>query len=446
MVRIGIIIALLWLCFTGKAQKVDAFAQAKSNRSSVLLEQPLKVTVTVFTATWFTQPLQIENLQVDGAFVQSFKQTQSAIKYVGKKKFAALEFYYIVFPYRDGELEFPALNIITETPAVGDFKGKQVKLTTKALKINVKPIPKDADAEHWLVASNARISGKWNQSINSLQVGDVLKRSITISANGTLPSFIDEPQIDDVPFGNIYRSEPKYFDDRDNKSVNGRRIDTYSYLLEKKGAFTIPEVELTWYNPYVGKFYKRKLPEVKINIVENADMASLVSLRDSLNALNPVLVNEELRQEEEADFKKWAWLAVCGILGLFMIYIITKIGVKISASIKSKKAQYKNSEAFWFKKLMSESDEKAFLKVIYQWLDHSGFKMKNKTISRFVEENKSAHESFQKLKKNNYSKESPQTIKLNEVKSDTKILRERYKAYVTLADVKTSSLINEINP
>ncbi len=446
MVKIGIIIGLLWVCFVGKAQSIDAFAQAKSNRSSVLVEQPIKVTVTVFTATWFTQPLQIENLQVEGAFVQSFKQTQSAIKYVAKKKYAALEFYYIVFPYRDGELEFPALNIITETPAEGDFKGKRVTLNTKALKINVKPIPKDADEEHWLVASNARISGKWNQNINSIQVGDVLKRTITISANGTLPSFIDEPQIDDVPFGNIYTSEPKYLDDRDNKSVNGRRIDTYSYLLEKEGEFTIPEVELTWYNPYVGKFYKRKLSEVKINIAENADMASLVSLRDSLNALNPIVSNETLASEEEPNYKYWILRGIYLVIGLVVLSILILISKNILRSIKRRRASFKNSEAFWFKKLMKQANEKAFLKVIYQWLDHSDRKNMDNTLKGFSRGNETLNKSLSKLKKNAYSEVMSQEVNISKLKSDIRTQRNNHIKDGEQNLNKPPYLSTEINP
>lgn len=447
MVRLHIVIGLLLICFCGKSQNIDAFARTQSNRSSVYVEQAIKVSVSVYTATWFTQPLQIENLQIEGAFVQSFKRTQSAIKYINRKKYATLEFYYIVFPYKDGELEFPALNIIAETPPEGDYRGRQVTLTTKPLKLNVKPIPKGANTGQWLVTSDARISERWNTNLTKLQVGDVLNRTITISANGTLPSFIDEPIIEQVPFGNIYSSETKYIDDRDNQSVNGRRIDSYSYLLEKEGEFIIPEVKLTWYNPYVGKYYNRKLPEVKISIVENTDLTALVRLRDSLNALNPILAGETEKGEVTLDFSDWIWRGLYIVLALVCFYFIFRLIAKLYDLIKGRKEIYRNSELYWFNKFIKQSDKQSFLVLMYQWIDRFDSLVKKKTIKSFVENNKQASLAFQALKENNYSaKKSTTKIDVGRLKVLAK--QQRYSLIRTKSKTtsKPSLLIEKINP
>ncbi|WP_158027267.1 BatD family protein [Labilibacter marinus] len=433
-------------CIASQAQNVNAFAVAKSSRQSVLIEQPLKVTITVYTSTWFTQPLQIENLQVEGAFVQSFKQTQSAIKYVDKKKYACLEFYYIVFPYRDGELSFPALSIITETPPEGDFKGKLVTLKTNAIKVIVKPIPKDADSQHWLVANNASISSKWSRDIHQLKVGDVLERTITTSAHGTLPSFIDEPMVEDVDFGNIYTSEPKYIDERDSKSVNGKRIDTYSYLLEREGEFTIPEVELTWYNPYVSRFYRKKLAAVSININKNAELAGLVSLKDSLNALNPIISKETLSNKEEANHENWILLVKFLIIGIIALYVVIKTILNILVVLKRRRAKYTNSEVFWFKQVMQQSKEKPILRTLYQWLDHYKSNYKINTLNTFSQGDETLNSLLTTLKKNAYSEEASQKIDLNKLKSSIKKQRTNHMQEAEQSSNKILSSIKDINP
>ncbi|TRX72115.1 BatD family protein [Carboxylicivirga sp. M1479] len=445
MVKYALIVSLLMVSFVSKGQNINAFAVAKSNRQNVLVEQGLKVTVTVYTSTWFTQPLQIENLQMEGAFVQSFKQTLSSIRYVNNKKYASLEFYYIVFPYKDGEMEFPALNIITETPAEGDYKGQRVTLSTKPFKIKVKPIPKNTDTKQWLVAKNASIESRWNNKLDELKVGDVLQRTITTRAQGTLPSFIEEPQLGEVEFGNIYTSAPKYYDERNSKSVNGRRVDKYSYLLEQKGNFTIPEIELSWYNPYVGKFYKRSVPAVDISILPNPDMANLTSLRDSLNALNPTLSEELSTATSEPNYKKWGLIGFASLLGLLALYILIKVIVRLVSSIKKRRMAYRHSEAYFFRQLMHQKNETAVLTTIYRWLDNTAF-IGTKTLRAFAAKNNVLKNSLSALKKNRFSKETQQSLSLKQIKAESKKQRQKLIDSGNKKHDKRGALLKDINP
>ena len=73
------------------------FASAKVSKKKVVVEQPVKVMVTAYSPTWFAQPLSFENLQVNGAFIQSFSRTVSGIQYVNNKKSSAA--YFLLFTY-----------------------------------------------------------------------------------------------------------------------------------------------------------------------------------------------------------------------------------------------------------------------------------------------------------------------------------------------------------
>ena len=96
MVRYLYIWILVFFTFSVNAQKIDAFAKATSSKKKVLLEQGFRVKVKAYSSTWFAKPLVFDNIQMEGAFVQSFKRTLSSMETVNKKKYASLEFYYIV--------------------------------------------------------------------------------------------------------------------------------------------------------------------------------------------------------------------------------------------------------------------------------------------------------------------------------------------------------------
>lgn len=443
MVRLFIILISLGASFLAQAQNIEAFATARANRSEVLLEQSLKVTIKVYTATWFTEGLDIENIQIEGAFIQSFKQTHSSIAYINNKKYASIEFYYIVFPYRTGTITIPELAIDVETPAIGDYKGQKAVLKTKKIVIDVKDIPKNADKDHWLVASNARISEQWSNNRKTLHVGDVLERTIVTRAYGTLPSFIDEPIIGEIDFATVYTSEPEYNDLRDDNTVNGKRTDKYSYLLEEEGEFIIPEVEVSWYNPYAGKLYKRTLPSTTISVAHNENMAQLQLLKDSLNAMNAVLPIDDV--EGKTDYKAWIYKGIYLLLFILGALILFRITYSICKRIFKHRKQYKNSEPFWFKKMINSSSEARFITTIYQWIDHSPW-FKKPTTDSLSANNKALKDSLTGLKQKQYSSTASKDVNPRLIKGLIRKQRNTIKDDMGNNKSKQKPLNDNINP
>ena len=399
MVKKLFILFALFIVYNAEAQ----FATATLSKKKVVLEEPVKVKIKVFSPTWFASPLTFSNLQLNGAFIQSFSQTIPGISTINKKKYATLEFYYILFPYQEGELIFPEITLTASIPPEGGYQGKPTTLKTKPITIQVSPVPKNADADHWLVANDVTIANKWSNDLKTAKVGDVIKREITIHAKGTLPSFIDEPEIGTVNFASIYASEPNFIDARDNSTTNGKRIDTYSYLMEEIGEFTIPEVEITWWNPHVSKFYKRKLPDYKITISENTDLASLAKIRDSLYALNRPILTIEAEEEAKLNYKEWIKTGVKIILIILLILILIKILKKINNRFKRKQDRYLDSEKYWFHKVLKEKGGKGLLNSLYSWLDRSTIKIESKTLTAISKEDKELKPEFEALKKELFS-------------------------------------------
>lgn len=426
MVRLALISILILLAYELDGQ-VDAFARASVDKNKVLLEQPVKIKVSAHSATWFASPLNIANLQVEGAFVQSFKRTQSSIQYINNKKYASLEFHYILFPYREGELIFPALNIQTNIPPEGDYKGQPVTLTTEAITITVEPIPEKADADHWLVATNASIKNEWSAPINNLKVGDVLGRTITIRAEGTLPSFIDEPDVGLVDFASLYPSEPSFYDERDAQTAKGRRVDFYSYLLEKAGEFTLPEVEVIWWNPYLGRYYSRKLPEYKLQISENEDLLALTQLKDSLDALNMTALMESEEEEEFnwLDFLKRGALLILIAAALWLLYGGVRIVMQKTKARKHKKL---NSEAYLFRIMLKQENKEDLINHMYHWIKRTEAGSENPTLNPLNDLDQELGKEISELKKAVYSDKQSSSFNLSNLKKSLRASRSHWLA------------------
>ena len=197
MVRI-LLVLLFHLFSIASTAQVNCFATARLNTTEVYPEQPIKVTIRVLTETWFTQPLDFEIVMVPNAFVIPFRRTQSGIHYVNNKKYAGLEFFFLIYPYTSGSYQFPEVTIHVETPPVGGYKGQQIAVKTKPKEFKVLEIPTDFKGAQWFMAKNVRISHQWDKPLEGIKVGDILERNITISAAGTLPAFIPELQLEEM--------------------------------------------------------------------------------------------------------------------------------------------------------------------------------------------------------------------------------------------------------
>ena len=72
------------------AQKKPAsiWASARFNKETVMVGEPLVVTITVYTSTWFTQPPVFQEIQVSGALMVRLQNTVGAKTVtIGNKKY-----------------------------------------------------------------------------------------------------------------------------------------------------------------------------------------------------------------------------------------------------------------------------------------------------------------------------------------------------------------------
>ncbi len=347
------------------AQNTDVFARVAISPRSGIVQQPFKVTISVYTATWYTKPLQFENLQIENAFIIPFTQTLSSITYIKNKPYATLSFYYLVFPYKDGQVEIPELKITATTPPLNSSTAKPIVIHSKKQIITVKPLPKTEDNLTLMVAKNITLHEKWNKHIDTIKVGDVLKRSITIDAYGSLPSFIPPLPNQEIESVSTYGNEPTLQDKRNENDVNGRRTETMSYLFEKEGLIVIPELKVNWVNSNNQKIYSRKLPPHKIFVKENPDLSMLASIKDSLNLSAPSNI---VSSKENHPISRETMLKL--ILGVVISFFLTFCVYQIIKKYRKQKEAYLLSKEYYHKLLLKTIEtgkRRRSIHLLYQW-------------------------------------------------------------------------------
>lgn len=361
------------------------WSEVNFNKQAVYVGEPMEVTISVYTSTWFTKGVDLGNIKVNGAFTTYFRPVSTSIKKQGKT-YAGVQLIYNVFPYDDEDLEFPSLRIQVETPPEGGFKGEKKTLTTKVREIKVKPVPPGYDIEKWMVANGLNVTDHWSNNLQSLKVGDVLQRTIRISVDGSMAELIPPVKWDSINGVSIYPSRSDINNQRGKTGISASRTETMRFLLEKEGEVTFPEMVFSWYNPVNKKLYKRTLKLLTVNVQANPDLGVLTTIRDSLNTVQQQNATTEESHQSVFGLSPMQLLLVILVV-IAMVIILVHYLSRFYKNLKEKQERYRQSEAYFFHRfitLASKGDGGLALNALYRWIDE--LQLKEPTINCFIEE------------------------------------------------------------
>jgi len=211
MVKLQIKHILVFLTFllsiSIQAQR-HLISDVQINKRAVYVGEPVEVSVSIFTSTWFTEGINPGNIKVNDAFTIYFRSLSTS-KQINGKTYAGVIMYFNVFPYDEKNIEFPALEFIVKTPDAGGFKGVKRVVKTPSRSIKVKSVPPGFNRSQWLVTSNMTVSDNWSSNKNEVKVGDVLERKITRNVSGTVSELISPIIWDSIPHVSLYPQDLK---------------------------------------------------------------------------------------------------------------------------------------------------------------------------------------------------------------------------------------------
>ncbi|AZQ61157.1 hypothetical protein EI427_02660 [Flammeovirga pectinis] len=375
--RIVILCGLLIFCLCSYGQK--PFATVSLNRTYAFEQQPIKATIKVYSPTWFTDGLEFGDLKVNDAFIIPFTNSVAGNAIINDHSYAMITYYYLIFPYKVGELEFPELEMTAFIPPKGDFEGKATTLRTRSKVIHVRSLPASDKAA--FVANAAYLNDYWNKDFKTLKVGDVLERTVTVTGFKTIANFIPSISIDSVTYAKRYLNSNLTNQEIDDKkeTLKSTRTEKYSYLFTKAGDFEMPGSEVTYFNPFTGKYKTVRSKAMKIHVDTSSNLGIVGSIADSLAALQPSIAIDNtpkvpLKEQIIAFVVGHKYQLLSFIIFLSIYKRLFRIIRFILFRFKEKRRVYLLSEEYAFKKALQKSRSKnpyLYLQSVYNWLLHT---------------------------------------------------------------------------
>ena len=219
-----------------------------------------------------------------------------------------LEQRYALFPLQAGSLRIQPSIAIAQVAASGDghvnplmSNSITVQAASSAIDIEVKAIPAPFKSATWLPATAVELSEDWNQQ-DEYPVGAPIMRNIVITAQGQTATQIPPLHIEPVAHLKHYPDQPTLHDSHTENGIVGKRDTHAVWIPTQAGQYTLPAIEMPWWNTQSQRAETSRLPARQIKVVGTP-------ANDPLNLIDHI-PNRSTVTELENRARLYLWLAI----------------------------------------------------------------------------------------------------------------------------------------
>lgn len=258
---------VILLLLAGPASAVMDITRELDAPASVVPGQPVRVSVTFWTDSWFNPPPEWPEMEIEnGTLLNTPLPNQLLNRREGDVMLSGIKMERMVMAWDKGTLRFPAATVTLESG------GQPPKTVTLPALEKAVAWPADVQQpDRFLPASSLSLQQKWQlwraEDDKALHVGDVIERQVTVQAKDVIPAQI--PQLlYAIPGSGTQRLTPE-----DSLLSSGRgdtdgaqRIERLRYMPDKAGQLTLPAVKLRWWDTTHQQWQLAELPAATFTI------------------------------------------------------------------------------------------------------------------------------------------------------------------------------------
>ena len=252
----------------------NIYPEVEIDKKDVHVQEQLIVTWRLVSSLPISDPV-MEQPTIDNVLVQDLGSRQYQRSSPDGKIEVVLEQRYAFFPQQSGTLTIPAqqFQFLVNTQRrfqSGLLHNSQEKrrVLTESLNINVLPAPAMTNNQQWLPAIKIEMA----QDIQGLKqagkatAGEAFTRVITIRALGLMAEQIPLPHVD-VPDFKVYNDKPELRNDSNERGVYGIHTEKLMMIPEHEGTFTLPSIDMTWFNTTTQQWETTSLPSQTLEVL-----------------------------------------------------------------------------------------------------------------------------------------------------------------------------------
>jgi hypothetical protein len=250
----------------------DPILRATIDPPLVVVGQKTTLRIEVLVPNYMTAPPELPDFQVRNAVTRQLQsinlnEQRDGITYAG------VRFEFAVYPQEPGHYAVAGKTITVhyaaEPPATRDAELALPRVEFAAF------IPDGAAAlRPFVAATKLTVEQSIQRSSDALKTGDSVTRTITIRADGTLAMLLPPPSLSAIDGFGSYPAQPSLDDHTDGRTdaLTSTRSDSVTYILQRPGEYTLPAINVSWWNIDAQKIERAHLDAVALQVAANLDI------------------------------------------------------------------------------------------------------------------------------------------------------------------------------
>ena len=342
--------------------------------SNIIVGQPVHLVVEVLVPNFFTGEPLFPTFELEDAIVVLPEEaTENFNEKINGQSLSGIRRTYFLYPQQAGDFRLPSIQIVVPY-AIAPPKGTEAHLTLPQLSFHADVPAVARGLNYFLPTARLTMQQRWNAPLNKLRVGDVVERSITVTVD-KMQGMLIPPLPFEAPEGiKAYPEEPKVQNQKTDRGdfVQDMRVQSAKYFIQKEGDYTLPAIELKWWNLNTNRLVTATLPSVHFTAAPNPDyVTELPPELETATVVPPKPVS--LRSRYRRAFATAPW----GLAALLLIWTIYQYFPRLLKHIEIRRKQHAQSEGAHFRSLLRacrKSDAHTTYTRLLRWLGHAEYR------------------------------------------------------------------------
>lgn len=323
----------------------DIFLEVEVTPQTPYVQSQILYTLRLYRRVQISQA-SLSEPALDDAVVEKLGEDANYTTQVNSINYAVTERKYAIFPQKSGVVTIAPMQLTAEVvtnsrPSFNGFFNRQATRTkrvmSKAVTLEVKPIPDSFTGSHWLSADELYLKQEWSGDINHMKVGEPLTRTLTVLAKATtvgqLPELHSEPADSQLK---TYPDQPVLKEDKSENGLLAFREEKIAFIPSKAGSYQLPAIEIPWFNNKTQKMELARIEPITIRALAGAPTQAVIK------PAMPIREQQTATTEAKTvvrDNPIWIWLSAFLAIGWLLTILFFLRQNKSKAKSETVKSQ-----------------------------------------------------------------------------------------------------------
>lgn len=302
----------------------DLFIDVEATPENPYIQSQVFYTLKLYTKVNISQA-RLNEPELSDAVIERLGEDSNYNTQIDGVDYSVTERKYAFFPQKSGKLTIKPLVLTAEVlvnnaqgfnPFFNSQMSKTKRVESKAITLDVKPVPTEFKGQHWLSAEQVIFKQEWSGDIAQLKIGEPITRTLSLVAKGTTVGQLPELNTTETNAQiKAYPDQPVLQEQKKVEGLYAFREEKIALIPSKAGSYKLPAIEIPWFNTQTQKMEIAKVPEVTLSSVSTATQTeSEVKPSPITNApaapVETPKADSAILGESYQPTKVWLWVSV----------------------------------------------------------------------------------------------------------------------------------------